>query len=201
MEDFFIHSDICKQHINKVAYQSQLIREAVCENQSPEIISIGCGTSEDIRISKDIIRSSSAKITLVDVDKDALAYSTSQLADIEDRIVSMHGNIYKIMRQLTTPYHLILIGGVFDYLNDKTIISILSSLKNNLAESGKIFFTNINVGNPYRVFMEYLSNWNLCERSAEDLMQLVLKAGWSEEAVRMQMEDTRLTHLVELRRA
>lgn len=198
IEDYFIHSDICAQHINKVQQQSTLISETIRANRNAKIISIGCGTSKDIKQAIPDIKCSYAEITLVDIDEDALEYSSQQLQGIEEHVTMINGNIYKVMRRLADQYHLILIGGVFDYLNNKTIVSILSSLKNNLAMSGKLFFTNIDQGNPYRVFMEYLANWCLIERSADDLVGLTVESGWSASAMKMRKESTQLTHLVEI---
>ncbi len=198
MEEYFLKSDICKQHKNKVTRQAQLIMEAINAKGDAKIISIGCGTSEDIRKCIEDIRWSNAEITLVDVDQDALAFSMQQLHEIKERITPLHGNIYKLMRGLSDQYDLILIGGVFDYLNDKTIISILKSLRNNLAEDGKVFFTNIDKNNRYRIFMEYLSDWSLIERSESELDELIANAEWPDDSYKITRDKTGLTHLVEL---
>ncbi|GAB4028733.1 class I SAM-dependent methyltransferase [Spirosoma gilvum] len=198
LEDFFIHSDICKQHVNKIRVQSELVGETIRSNRHPRIMSIGCGTSEDLAMHIDLLKRKPASITLVDIDRDALACSSGRLAAISDQLTCLNGNIYRIARQLQQQYDLILIGGVFDYLNDKTISSILRSLRANIAGNGKIFFTNIADGNPYRVFMEYLSNWQLIERSQEDIIELIKGAGWPANNFHIQKDKTGLTYLVEL---
>jgi extracellular factor (EF) 3-hydroxypalmitic acid methyl ester biosynthesis protein len=198
VEEYFLKSDICEQHRNKVTRQAQLIKEAVDAKSDAKIISIGCGTSADVGKCIDEIRCSNAQITLVDVDQDALAFSMQQLGSIKERITALHGNIYKLMRNLSEEYDLILIGGVFDYLTDKTIVSILKSLRDNLYEDGKVFFTNINKNNRYRVFMEYLGDWFLIERCESDLYKLIANADWPEVSCRITRDKTGLTHLVEL---
>jgi SAM-dependent methyltransferase len=198
MEEYFLNSDICKQHKNKVTRQAQLIKEVIAGKNDAKIISIGCGTSEDVRKCIDDIRWSNAEITLVDVDQDALTFSMQQLWQIKEKITPLHGNIYKLMRNLSEQYDLILIGGVFDYLNDKTIVSILKSLKDNLAEHGKVFFTNIDKNNRYRVFMEYTSDWFLIERSESHLEELIASAEWPGDSYKITKDKTGLTHLVEL---
>lgn len=198
VEDLFLASDICQQHRNKVAHQAQLIRQAVNAKRDARIISIGCGTSEDIKSCIEQIKASEAEITLVDVDQDALAFSIKQLRKIEEKITQLCGNIYKIMRGLSEQYDLILIGGVFDYLNDKTIISVLKSLKENLAENGTLFFTNIDSQNPYRIFMEYFSDWTLIERTEMDLERLLRDADWPNGSFNITKDATGLTHLVEV---
>jgi SAM-dependent methyltransferase len=198
LEDFFLNSDICKQHKNKVERQAQLIKQTISAKKDARIISIGCGTSEDIKCCIAEIQKSKAEITLVDVDQNAIDFSLHQLSGIKDRVSSLTGNIYKLMRTLTEKYDLMLIGGVFDYLNDKTIVSVLSSLRANLADGGKLFFTNIDKNNPYRAFMEYTSDWILIERSKSDLAKLITDAGWPEASCQTGKDNTGLTHLVEL---
>lgn len=198
VEDYFLNSEICKQHRNKVAYQSQLVWQTIKANRSAKIVSIGCGTSEDLKNTIDEIKNSSAEITLIDVDIDAIKFSLDQLAEIQDRLTFHHGNIYKIMRRLSAEFDLILIGGVFDYLNDKQIVAILKSLQTNLTERGKIFFTNIDKNNPYRIYMEYLADWTLIERTESELKNLIVSADWPENSFTIKKDTTNLTHLVEL---
>jgi len=197
-EDYLLHSDICKQHRNKVACQASLIKEAIASKWDTKVLSIGCGTSADMEMCIDEIERSACGITLVDIDKDAIVFSLQQLQQIKERITPLQGNIYKLLCNLSEHYDLILIGGVFDYLNDKTIIAILQSLRNNLTENGKIFFTNIDKNNPYRVFMEYTSDWILIERSEDDLISLIVNAGWPMESYQIIKDETGLTHMVEL---
>lgn len=198
VEDLFLNSDICQQHRNKVARQAQLIRRVIGAKSDARIISIGCGGSQDLRSCLDQIQGSDVEITLVDVDQDALDFSLLQLSQIAEKITPLQGNIYKRMRGLTEQYDLILIGGVFDYLNDKTIISVLKSLKENLAEGGKLFFTNIDAHNPYRIYMEYFTNWTLIERTASDLERLIKAADWPDNSFSITKDQTGLTHLVEM---
>ncbi|WDF77838.1 class I SAM-dependent methyltransferase [Mucilaginibacter sp. AW1-7] len=198
LEDFFLTSDICKQHIQKVQYQSALIKKVVTGNPLASIMSIGCGTSEDIRLNIDLIKGTQIDITIVDADRDALACSMQNLEAIKYNVSAVHGNIYKIARTLNQQYDLIIIGGVFDYLSDKAITRVLSALKQNLAAGGKIFFTNIKHHNPYRIYMEYLSDWILIERTEQDIYRLLADSGLENYAVKLQVDETGLTYLVEV---
>ena len=46
-----------------------------------------------------------------------------------------------------------------------------------LAQDGRIVFTNIATGNPFRVWIEYMGDWKLIERSEEDVATLCGLAG------------------------
>lgn len=199
-EDFFLNSDIVKQHKNKLEVQMKMIEEGINKKGKINILSIGCGTSEDVYQMRKNIKMSNSSVTLLDIDRDALAYSITRLSDIANNIEAICGNIYKLIYKLKNKYDLIIIGGVFDYLKDKMIHNILRSLYcNNLSQQGAIFFTNIKKGNPFRIFMEYLSDWILIERDeniilsfVEDLPKL--------EAIKLYTESTNLTYLVELQK-
>jgi len=78
------------------------------------------------------------------------------------------------------------------------IIKILSSLKNNLKQGALVYFTNIKKNNPYRVYMEYFSDWMLIERSEEDINMLLKESTWSKSNTTIRTDATGLTYLVEL---
>ena len=66
-----------------------------------------------------------------------------------------------------------LAGGLFDYLSDRFIVRTLAECWHDLlAPGGRILFTNIGRGNPFRVWLEYLANWRLIERSEADIVAL-----------------------------
>jgi 2-polyprenyl-3-methyl-5-hydroxy-6-metoxy-1,4-benzoquinol methylase len=173
VEEILLNGAICEQHRNKIKQQELLIRETVRSNDEAEIVSIGCGISEDMRGCLDEILSSRTKIRLLDVDEDALKYSSLQLADIAQQVDYMQGNIYKSILRLDGQYDLILLGGVCDYLNDNFLSAILKRLIRRLKPGGRMFFTNIKTGNPFRIYLEYLSNWILIERSEESILTML----------------------------
>jgi extracellular factor (EF) 3-hydroxypalmitic acid methyl ester biosynthesis protein len=199
LEGFFLKSDICLQHLNKIDRQAALISEVLRNKTAPKVLSIGCGTSEDVQRNLPLLTDTRTVITLVDVDKDALSHSLHALEPVREKIQLIHGNIYKIIRTLKSKYDLVIIGGVFDYLNDKVIVKILSSLKENLNPSGTLFFTNIKKHNPYRIDMEYLMDWPLIERSKEGILQLIDQSGCGSMDLAISTDKTNLTYLVEIR--
>jgi hypothetical protein len=59
-----------------------------------------------------------------------------------------------------------------------------------------LFFTNIARPNPYRIIMQYLCDWVVIERSAQDLEGLVAQAGVPVSSVSMEYEGAGVTHMV-----
>lgn len=198
VEAYFLQSSICGQHKNKVAEQARLIRETLLHKPGARILSVGCGTSEDIFQCLPEAERSDCHFTLVDIDLMALHYSIKRLQPIADKITLLEGNIYRVIKRLTGSFDLIIIGGVFDYLEDKIIVALINELGGRLREGGKLYFTNIAEGNPYRVCMEYLANWVLIERSHTALEALLRKSNAAHLPYTIRKEAAGLTWLITL---
>jgi extracellular factor (EF) 3-hydroxypalmitic acid methyl ester biosynthesis protein len=196
LEDYFLQSPICEQHRNKVTEQSRHIRRVIEANPAARILSVGCGTSEDLHQCLPVLRGSACRITLVDTDPVALQFSSTRLAELNGQLTTLEANIYKGVRKLDEEFDLIIIGGVFDYLPDKIITAILDDLTGKLLPGGMLFFTNIADGNPYRICMEYLANWQLIERSSEHISSLVRNSAAAGLNYTIEKEKTGLTYLV-----
>ncbi len=200
IEQVFLDSPICQQHRNKVAQQARLIRTVVNQQDDATILSIGCGTSEDLVQCLDVLQHKQCSVSLMDIDKDALAFSACRLSAVAGQLTLIEGNIYKKALSLRESYDLILIGGVFDYVSDKYIVSILKTLQHRLKPGGKLFFTNISKNNPFRIPMEYLSNWFLLERNTEEIKDLLQKSLAIPCEIYLSVDDSGLTHLVTVQR-
>jgi extracellular factor (EF) 3-hydroxypalmitic acid methyl ester biosynthesis protein len=196
IEDYFLQSPVCEQHRIKINEQAALVKQAIAQNPAARILSIGCGTSEDLYRSIPVIQSSFCSITLVDIDGMALRHSADRLRPIRDKLSLIKGNIYKVIRNLDEHFDLVVAGGVFDYLNDKTIVILLEELLQRLYLKGRLFFTNISDGNPFRICMEYLANWNLFGRSESDIVALLQQTSANSLRNTIRKDSTGLTYLV-----
>jgi SAM-dependent methyltransferase len=165
------------------------------------VLSIGCGSSPDLRTAIDQVPPS-ATFVLCDSDADALSYSRTKLHSIADRCHFVHGMVPRVLRCVRAqgPFDLILAGGLFDYLPDRFIARTLSeSWLHLLAPAGRLVFTNIATGNPFRVWIEYLADWRLIERSEEDIARLCAAAGIAEPPS-LEREATSLAIVASLRK-
>ena len=173
-ESYALSAAIAQQHRNKVAFQAASIREAMAGGQACRLLSIGCGSCPDLRSVLDQTTATSAFV-LCDSDPDALAGSRAALASIARQCEFVHGMVPRVLRRVrgSAPFDLVVAGGLFDYLSDRFIVRTLSELWHDmLAPGGRILFTNIGRGNPFRVWLEYLADWRLIERSEDDLIAL-----------------------------
>ena len=133
------------------------------------ILSIGCGGSPDLRTVIDHVPAS-ATIVLCDGDKDALSYSRAKLDPIADRCHLVPG----MFRGAAQGPRL---RAVRPHSRRRAVRLSVRPLHRAdavgpwamLAPAGRIVFTNIATGNPFRVWIEYMGDWKLIERSEEDI--------------------------------
>lgn len=203
IEEYSLRSDIAQQHRNKVAIQSNYLINAIREKKDASILIAGCGSAADVRNIQHKIANDPFQIVFNDMDKDAIEFSKASLiSQIIEKSRFENMNILKlVVNEIKNQekYDLVLFGGVFDYLQDRTIIFLLENIyKEMLNPGGKIVFTNIKSGNPFRTWIEYFGNWKLIERSRCDCMRLCEKSGILKENILLFYESTGLTQIVEI---
>jgi ubiquinone/menaquinone biosynthesis C-methylase UbiE len=204
LEQYGLTCPAAQQHRNKVLRQAELARNLLRDGNvsAPSILSLACGSSPDLAHVRDYLRQDVC-VTLVDSDADALELSRQALTDVPVQCRLVHGNVLRLKRLLpdTQPAHLILIGGLFDYLRDSTIQRFLKLLWNEfLAPGGRLFFTNISPDNPDRLLIEYFGDWVLTARDEAALSRLCDLAGLDGCHRHLQRDATGCTILVELQR-
>ena len=179
IESYALTSAIAQQHRNKVAFQANCVRETMARKADCRVLSVACGSSPDIR---SIVSSISpmASFVLCDGDQDALDFSRRQLSALGGRCRFVHGMVPRVLGRVIAdgPFDLVFAGGLFDYLPDRLAVRSLEIMRTKLlAPGGRLVFTNIAAGNPFRVWIEYPANWTLIERSEEDVRRLCAEAG------------------------
>lgn len=201
IEKYALSSPIAQQHLQKIKYQALEILKVFRGSQSPHVLSLGCGGSRDIFLIKDILKQfDTGQIILTDIDKDALNLSYKRLEELNNQLTLIEGNVIKVIKQFkkTQKFDLIVAGGLFDYLTDKHIRTLLFNIYTMLETGGKFLFTNIAKKNPYRPWIEYMANWVLIERDEEDYKRLVVEAGLPADIMELKREETGLTILIEI---
>ena len=105
---------------------------------------------------------------LIDADADALAFARERL----DRgWTAAAGSCRAACRASSArcgppaPFHLVVGGGLFDYLPDRWAVATLQRRPRTCClPGGTLLFSNIAAGNPFRTWIEYLADWRLIER-------------------------------------
>ncbi len=200
LEDLALGSPIACQHRNKVAFQANTILSA-CKRKHgcPRILSIGCGGCRDIRSAADELLQTRAEFVLCDHDYEALDFALHALGPLAERCTYLNATIPRVLAKLLRfgPFDLAIAGGVFDYLPDRWVtLSIREIWHTLLAPDGELVFTNIKRGNSFRVWLEYLGNWDLKERDESEVIRWCTECGISKSAVQVQVDETGLAPIL-----
>jgi extracellular factor (EF) 3-hydroxypalmitic acid methyl ester biosynthesis protein len=135
-------------------------------------------------------------ISLLDMDPAALEFARQHLAPLlapTDRLDAIPTNVFRLAqrRRLAAPLadtDLLLCPGLFDYLDDSQAAEILRVYWEQLAPGGRLYVFQFAPHNPSRAYMEWLGNWYLIYREAEQLGGLAARAGIPPTAIELGAE-------------
>ena len=198
-EQYALTRAIAQQHRNKVQIQAARILHTMLEKpRESKILSIACGSCPDLR-SIPKLESIAGEIWLNDADRNALDFAQEKLDSVREKLKVVHGSVPRATLKIDQQFDLVMAGGLFDYLPEKHAVYLIRDITTRLlAPGGTFFFTNIARGNPYRPLIEYFGDWNLIERTEEEIIDYCMKAGVKREAVRVTREATGLTLIIEI---
>jgi extracellular factor (EF) 3-hydroxypalmitic acid methyl ester biosynthesis protein len=191
---YALNTAIGQQHRNKVWWQYL----QMCAVTPGRILSVGCGGGADFNIAPQ--RFTGSEIVLLDLDPEALRLAQDRL----QRYCEVHticGDVRRGIRKAQDegPFDIVVCGGLFDYLDDRTIVFLLKELRERAVKvGGSVLFTNISEENPFRVWMEAIADWRLIHRSEADIRRIVEAAGFDLHGLRVQSDGTGLTHLIQI---
>lgn len=182
IEAYALRSAAAQQHRNKVQEQAAMVARRLEATTRPiRVLSIGCGGSRDLlalrRHCADPSAMARLSVVLNDADEGALALSAPRLGDMGIAARTLPMNVLAGVRLLVRErerFDLVLAGGLFDYLDDRTAAFLVRMCGTTLlGRGGSLFFTNIAAGNPYRTWMDHIASWRLIHRSEDDIRALV----------------------------
>jgi len=202
IEECALQSPVAQQHRNKVGLQARAILSTVLANPGARVASIGCGGCRDLSLIQDYLTAGQGQFVLVDADAEALAYAGSRLSRLTGRCTLVTGAVPRVLPRLVplAPFDLVIAGGLFDYLPDRWAIATLRSLARVLKPGGRLLFSNIAEGNPFRPWIEYLADWRLIERGPADIEQLIAEADFPAASQRIFRDSTSLALMIDLSR-
>lgn len=194
-EQIALTSPIAVQHRCKVRRQAEEIRSACARKAQARILILACGGGRDLQVLIDEAQTlPGAHITLVDQDPDAVTLATDRAHVLGATVTPLCVDVLRGIRRAEGPFDLVLAGGLFDYLEDSTIVLLMKLARRKMADDGVFFFTNVAEGNPYRVWIEYLAEWRLIERSRFDIASI--SSEFCNTSARLFTDATRLVWFV-----
>ncbi len=176
--DKFFHT---ADAVKAVRNRSQIILDYIAAENPKSVLSVGCGSGLDIR--KAVYNSTATTFTLLDNDAKAIERAKKNLQGFDDRVSFIQRNAIRAKFD-DKDFSLIWSAGLFDYLNDRLAIALLTRLHAGLADGGKVFIGNFAKGQISRPYMELIGEWFLIHRTPEDMKHLLKESGYKNIEIR-----------------
>ena len=153
------------------------------------VASVGAGPAVDVRRAVAMLpegRRRDVEVCLVDLDPNALEFAKRKLVEgslLGEPVVECHrANLFRLPKWAPAADALgqpdvLICSGLFDYLDDEPAVAMLELFWRTLASRGLMLVGNFAPHNPTRAYMEWVGNWYLKYRSAEELKELGRCAG------------------------
>jgi extracellular factor (EF) 3-hydroxypalmitic acid methyl ester biosynthesis protein len=151
------------------------------------VASVGCGPAIDVASAVKILpdsRRQQLQVTLMDLDEAALQHASGRLDGLlaPQNVVTIRENLYRLADKPRAAAALqgadvLICSGLFDYLPDEAAVKSLRLFWDQLAAGSMLLVGNFAPHNPTRAYMEWIGNWYLIYRTAEELEQLAAAAG------------------------
>jgi hypothetical protein len=152
-----------------------------------QVVSVGSGPALDLHQALTILpesRRATLRVTLVDVDPDALDLARQQLGPLlpPAGLACVRTNLSRLPQPahaeaLPERAELLICTGLFDYLDQDSAVAMLRLFWQRLAPGGLLLVGNFAPHNPSRTYMEWIGLWYLNYRTPEEMEQLGLSAG------------------------
>jgi SAM-dependent methyltransferase len=179
-----------------VRERKELLRELLLAElnmrANPKILDIACGSCREIvELASDITRSG-AEVICLDFDEEALKSSANRMALTGISTDMIKFRKYNALKMINPERNVKEFGmqdviysvGLFDYLDDNTLIRLLSSLYESLSPGGKLIASFKDCRRYSTFIYHWLINWNgFLQRTEEDVWALYEKAGFLRSAV------------------
>jgi extracellular factor (EF) 3-hydroxypalmitic acid methyl ester biosynthesis protein len=168
-----------------------LVEELNRRDKGQKILNIACGSCRELYDMVETLNQSRAFITCTDSDADALGYAEEILfrRDLQQLPKFVKHNAIKFINagktaELFGKQDIIYSAGLFDYLNDETLVRIFQSLSSLLNEKG-VFIAPFKDCRFYnKADYHWLANWSaFYQRIPQDVIGIFKEAGLIPEII------------------
>ena len=197
--DKFYHSHDATEAVrNRKSFFIKKINELVANQRQVDVLILGSGPATDVHeffLQENQVQN--VKFELIDIDNNAIEYATKKNSNFLDHINFTRANIIKY--DTKDKYDLIWSAGLFDYLDDKLFVYLLSRFEDNLKENGQIIIGNFSPLNPTIKVMEVMTEWHLNYRNEKHLKSLANQAGIDDERITVEKEPLGINLFLKIR--
>ncbi len=172
--------------------------QRTCETSTADTVrvtSLACGPAAEVF---DVLSSSKQasrlKVTLLDIDLQALAFVTDKAAKrkLQRQIKAVNGNLVYLAtgrQQLDLPpQDLVYSIGLIDYFSDKFVLALLDYVYGLLQPGGRVILGNYHPTNTTKALMDYVLDWKLIHRSEADMHRLFRQSRFQRPCTQIRFE-------------
>jgi len=191
LDRYFLARTLAIAVRERLAFMRELLRDEITTRPGLKILNLACGSSREVFELANEIKISGAKITCVDHDGDALAFSVNRLSysGIADQVAMRKYNVLRMvdhdrnMREFGAQ-DIIYSMGLYDYLADNVLIRLFNSQYRMLNPGGKAILT-FKDSRRYRTpDYHWLVEWAaFYQRTEGESRNLIREAGIPDSAV------------------
>ncbi len=167
---------------NRKEYFKHLVKAKAKSSASLKLLNIVSGSGRELAELYRVTPANKIRTTCVEIDKEAIAFSKALNKEYLECIEYVNSNVFRY--QTEDKFDFIWSAGLFDYLNDKAFVKLLTRFKTWQKRGGEIVIGNYNENhNPSKDYMEILGDWHLIHRTKAQLLQLARDAGFKEHEI------------------
>jgi extracellular factor (EF) 3-hydroxypalmitic acid methyl ester biosynthesis protein len=143
------------------------------------MLDLACGPCRDVAESIEAAGALShgSVIHCLDMEPKAIEHAR-KVTKPYDAVVEFQWECSNVFRfRSNKMYDFVWSAGLFDYLNDKLSIALITKMWSLTAEGGTMIVGNFHPSNPTRNYMEWCMDWILIHRTEDELRELGIQAG------------------------
>jgi len=206
-DNYFQMSAICNAVRNRKEDFKRVILETIDERKQPmvKIMVLASGPCREIyeALRHPVTNKRNVIFHCYDSDEKAHEYAKNLLSD-DARTVFFKQNAVRIAlkkditKSFEGGYDLIYSTGLFDYLDYRVSVRLISNLKKLLNKSGVLAISDVHdkFSNPSIYFMEWVADWNLIYRSSDDFRNIFLDSDFKVEDLTYRYEQQGLMQYI-----
>lgn len=189
---FFLLGPPAIAHRNRIQLMKQRLidetRRVTALGRRIKILNLGCGPArevEEFMMEEEL--SDRADFQLLDFNPQTLEYTRNVLTQVRMKygrttnLTFEEKSINQLLKEAIRPetvlqkgaYDLVYCAGLFDYVSDRVCKRLTDLFFEYLAPGGLMLLTNVHDGRPFRQLMDFVLEWHLNYRDAEQMKYLL----------------------------
>jgi hypothetical protein len=158
------------------------------------LLSLGSGSARAVlEVASLLSHEPPIRIKLIDVSRQAIGYSQELARSLNLDHIEWHRGSVENLERYCNGFHpdVVELVGLLDYISEDKAVNLISKIYKALSAGGWLIAGNIR-GNLEAPFVSKVIGWSLIYREPHELVDLVTKAGFSAEHVRIVYEPLRI---------